>query len=120
MVTIVFPLFSGRFASSIAAHTFAPEEMPARIPSSFASRRAIAKASSFVTWMHSVICACPPSSFRCRLFGTNPAPVPWILCGPGLTGCPASVCEITGESFGSDRHRLERRFPRLDHLHASR
>ena len=31
----------------------------------------------------------------------KPAPVPWILCGPGLSGWPASVCEMTGESFGS-------------------
>ena len=27
--------------------------------------------------------------------GTNPAPIPWILCGPGLPP------ERTGESFGS-------------------
>ena len=43
--------------------------------------------------------AVPP--FRWRLLGTKPAPVPWILCGPGLSGWPARVCEITGESLGS-------------------
>ena len=45
MVTIIFPLFSGRLATSIAAHTLAPEEMPARIPSYFAIRRAMLKES---------------------------------------------------------------------------
>ena len=30
---MVLPLFSGRFASSIAAHTAAPEEMPTSTPS---------------------------------------------------------------------------------------
>ncbi len=31
----------------------------------------------------------------------KPAPMPWILCGPGLIGWPASFCVITGLSFGS-------------------
>ena len=30
-----------------------------------------------------------------RVLGTNPAPIPWILCGPG---CPS---ERTGDPFGS-------------------
>src|SRR4051795_11335071 len=56
MVTIILPLFAGRLANSMAATTLAPVEIPTRIPSSFANRRAIANASSLVTWMHSVIC----------------------------------------------------------------
>jgi len=40
IATITFPLFSFRFASSVAANIAAPEEIPARIPSSFASLRA--------------------------------------------------------------------------------
>src|SRR2546426_8570746 len=63
-VTIILPLFSGRFATSMAAQTLAPEEMPARMPSSLARRRAIAKESSLVTWMHSVIWLLPLSSFK--------------------------------------------------------
>jgi hypothetical protein len=35
------------------------------------------------------------------LRGTKPAPMPWILCGPGCTGSPARVCRITGLSAGS-------------------
>ena len=31
----------------------------------------------------------------------NPAPMPWILCGPGATVSPRRVCEITGECTGS-------------------
>ena len=41
-VTISFPRFSARRATSSAATTFAPDEIPAKIPSSFANRRAIA------------------------------------------------------------------------------
>src|SRR6266446_4253925 len=91
----------------MAAHTLAPEEIPARIPSSLARRRAIANESSLVTWMHSVIWGRPFSSFKCKFFGTKPAPVPWILCGPGLVGWPASVCEMTGESFKPGPHKIQ-------------
>ena len=41
IVTIVFPLFSGRFATSIAACAFAPAETPTKIPSSLANLLAI-------------------------------------------------------------------------------
>ena len=48
-------------------------------------------ASSFDTVMTS------STIFKCRLFGTKPAPVPWILWGPGFNGSPFKVCRITGE-----------------------
>ncbi len=38
---------------------------------------------------------------RSRFFGTKPAPMPWILCGPGTTASPARVCVMTGEWVGS-------------------
>ena len=28
-------------------------------------------------------------------------PMPWILCGAGVSGWPARVCVITGEAAGS-------------------
>ena len=31
----------------------------------------------------------------------KPAPIPWILWGPGLSGSPASFWEMTGLSLGS-------------------
>ena len=44
--TMVFPSFSGRFASSIAAETAAPEEMPTRMPSLLPMSLPVEKASS--------------------------------------------------------------------------
>ena len=41
------------------------------------------------------------TSDRSRFFGTKPAPMPWILCGDGLTSSPARVWLITGEPVGS-------------------
>ena len=38
--------------------------MPARMPSSLASRRAMANESSLVTWMHSTICGLPLRVFQ--------------------------------------------------------
>jgi hypothetical protein len=55
-----------------------------------------------------------------QIAGTKPAPVPWILCGPGLTGSPASVCVMTGESFGSTAMALNDGLLRLDHFDATR
>ncbi|MNT91591.1 hypothetical protein D3C72_2327170 [compost metagenome] len=31
----------------------------------------------------------------------KPAPMPWILCGPGLISWPANAWLMTGESVGS-------------------
>ena len=33
--------------------------------------------------------------------GIMPAPMPWILCGPGFSGAPASFCVMTGLPAGS-------------------
>ncbi len=53
-----------------AAVTLAPVLMPTRMPSSFARRRAMAKASSLETFTTLLTWS------MCRFFGTNPAPVP--------------------------------------------
>src|SRR5210317_2250304 len=55
--------------------------------SSRAARRAISIASSLPTWMVSVI------RLVSRFCGMNPAPMPWILWGPG------SPPEITGDGL---------------------
>jgi hypothetical protein len=78
MTTINLPLFSGLLATSTAAQVAAPEEMPAKMPSSLANLRAVAPAFSLVTWIISSTASGLYTS------GTNPAPMPWILCDPGL------------------------------------
>ncbi len=78
---------SGSFCPMAAS--VAPEEMPTRMPSSFALRRAISLAASASTW------TTPSSSAMSRFFGMKPAPMPWIGCGPGAPP------EITGEAVGS-------------------
>ena len=80
------------------AHTFAPVLIPAKTPSSRASRRPHSNASSFVTVIT------PLNSDVSRFFGTNPAPMPWILCGPGLPPL------MTGESAGSTASALKSGF----------
>merc|ERR1719482_1458245 len=90
MQTMVLPLFSGRMASSLAAKTEAPDEMPHMRPSEVASMRAVAIASSSLTWITS------SNIVRSALPGMKPAPMPWILCGP--------MClppERTGDETGS-------------------
>src|SRR5664280_1434924 len=93
--TMSFPALSGRFAISMAACAAEPEEMPPRIPSSFARRRAIANDSSFETWKVS------STNAMSRFFGMNPAPRPWILWGPGAPP------EITAELAGRRKACLE-------------
>src|SRR5271157_2910837 len=78
--TISAPAFSGRLAATIAATAAAPQEMPHSISSSRASRRAISKASSSRTVITSSM------TRVLRTSGMNPAPMPWILCGPGRSG----------------------------------
>ena len=51
--------------------------------------RNMSQGSGRPTWMVSV------SRSVCRLPGMKPAPMPWILCGPGLPP------EMTGDSVGS-------------------
>jgi hypothetical protein len=47
--TMVLPLFSGRFAICVAAKRAAPEEIPTKSPSDFATSLAVWNASSFFT-----------------------------------------------------------------------
>ena len=44
---MVFPLFSGRFATSIAPYNAAPDEIPTKMPSDFAISFPNSKAASF-------------------------------------------------------------------------
>jgi hypothetical protein len=46
----------------------------------------------------------------------NPAPVPWILCGPGFNGSPFKVWLMTWRIRRFDGDRLEAGLARLDHL----
>src|SRR5690606_22748193 len=75
-VTTRLPGPSSR-AISAATNTLAPAEMPTRSPSSRASRLDTTSASRSSTVRRSVI------TERSRISGTKPAPMPWILCGPG-------------------------------------
>mmetsp|Transcript_3064 Transcript_3064/g.6978 ORF Transcript_3064/g.6978 Transcript_3064/m.6978 type:complete len:207 (-) Transcript_3064:421-1041(-) len=87
--TMRLPFISGVLPTSRAACTAAPEEMPHRMPSSLARRRAIAIASAedtLTTWS---------MTDWSQLLGTKPAPMPWILWGPGAPP------ERTADSLGS-------------------
>jgi hypothetical protein len=88
--TIRFPLFSGREPTRIAAKTEAPEEIPQNIPSSVASLRAMPIASAPET--------CTTSSIKdvSQFPGMKPAPIPWILCGPGDP--PDSTADSSGST----------------------
>mmetsp|Transcript_82105 Transcript_82105/g.166247 ORF Transcript_82105/g.166247 Transcript_82105/m.166247 type:complete len:335 (+) Transcript_82105:284-1288(+) len=89
IATMRFPLFSGRLATCVAASTEAPLEIPQKIPSWVAILRAISMASSPEIWMTS-------SSRLVSAFpGMKPAPMPWILWGPGFPP------ERTADSVGS-------------------
>ncbi len=92
---MVFPANSGSFAILAAASAAAPLEIPAIIPSSFARLRAVANASSFVT------CSTRSISDMSSTLGMKPAPIPWILCGPGFSVSLAMVWLMTGLSAGS-------------------
>ena len=73
---MVFPSFSGRRANWAATKAAAPEEMPTSSPSFLASSRPVRMASSLLT---STTSSTMPAS---KVSGTNPAPMPCILCGP--------------------------------------
>ena len=98
-----------RWATWTAAHAAAPQLMPHSMPSSRASRRAMAKESSSLTWTTSSMM----STFRTP--GMKPAPMPWILCRPGLSGPRPCIC-LRDDRAGHrlDRDRLERRLALLD------
>ncbi len=84
------PAASGRLAISSAACSAAPQEMPHSTPSRRAARRAASSASSSSTGMIS------SSSLRSSTGGTKPAPMPWILCGPGRP--PDSTALLAGST----------------------
>ena len=73
-----FSLFSGLFATCVAALITAPEDIPTRRPSVAATFLVVSNASSF-----SIVIISSKSSISITL-GMKPAPIPWILCGPGF------------------------------------
>ena len=97
------PADSGRAATCSAPHTAAPHDIPASTPSRRAQRHAVSIASSSSTAMTSSI------SSRLSTAGTKPAPMPWILCGPG--GPPDSTAEVRG-STATTCSRVALRAPR--------
>jgi len=76
-------------ATSKAAKAAAPDEIPLISPSYRASFLAVSIASSLLTWIISF------TKDRSQFLGTNPAPIPYILWGPGFPP------ERTGDSAGS-------------------
>ena len=90
ITTMSLPSFSSLFANSNAAKVAAPDDIPARIPSSLASLSNVFAASSSDTCIISSI----NSVFKTS--GMNPGPIPWILCGPGLP--PERTGDVTGST----------------------
>ena len=86
-------------ASLRTAATFEPDEIPQKIPSSLARRRAMANASSLV------VVTTPVSWESSSTLGTNPSPIPSIRCEPHFRR------ESSGHSAGSNREQLDRRIP---------
>ena len=89
ITTMVFPANSGRAATCSAAQTFDPEEMPTRMPSSRARRRAVAIEFVERRLDHFAV------NLRVEHGGTNPGANPCSLCGPGWPP------DSTGEASGS-------------------
>ena len=88
--TIFLPLFSGLLASSVPACIDAPADIPTNKPSVFATALDALNASSFSTGNISSTIS------KSNTLGTNPAPIPWILCGPGLL--PESTADVAGST----------------------
>ena len=97
---------------------------PGRDSLAAASARAVSIASSSVTGMISSITS------RFRIGGTNPAPIPWMRCGPGWppesTGEPAGSTATTRTSgiallqhLAHARDRPARADGRHEHVHAA-
>ena len=89
------------------------------MPSSFASRRAIANASSLETWTHSTICGFPCAVLQMQIFGNESRARALNLVRAGLD-------RLAGERLRNDRRilrlnrdGLERRLLRLDDFHAA-
>ena len=74
--TTCLPADSSRAATCSAAHSAAPQEMPASTPTRRATSRAVEIASSSETVMTS------SRSSRLSTGGMKPAPIPWMRCGP--------------------------------------
>ncbi len=53
---------------------------------------------------------------RFRFFGTKPAPVPWILCGPGLAELPGEGLRDDGRVLRLHGDRLKAGLAGLDDL----
>jgi len=70
IATIILSLFSDFLEYSIAVYTAAPDEIPHKIPSSFAQRRAVSIASSFDTVKIS------STVFLSKFSGIKLAPIP--------------------------------------------
>ena len=96
MITMFLPAISGPRADLQAAATAAPEEMPTGMPSSRATARAMSNDVCVGDRDHLV------DDRACReLPGTKPAPMPWILCGPGWPP------DRTGDFFRLDGDHLQ-------------
>mmetsp|Transcript_13605 Transcript_13605/g.23914 ORF Transcript_13605/g.23914 Transcript_13605/m.23914 type:complete len:234 (-) Transcript_13605:427-1128(-) len=90
ITTTSFPLFSGLCAIFTAAAVAAPELIPHRRPSSSARRLAISIEKSEEILMIS------SQTFTLSTSGTKPAPMPWILCAPGLP--PERMADSAGST----------------------
>ena len=94
-------LLPGKFVElgqrRMATAAAAPHEMPERMPSSRAKRREDSMASSSET------CSTRSTTERSRVSGMKPAPMPWILCGPGFS-CSRRVLGDDRALFRLDRH----------------
>jgi len=81
---------SERWATVNAAARLAPVDMPPGMPSTFESIRDISNAISLGTVTTSSIID------RSSTVGMNPAPMPWILCGP--RGWPDRIALVEGST----------------------
>ena len=82
--------------------------MPQKTPDMVGSLRAKARASSELT----VIISATFERTSSKTFGTNPAPMPWIVCGPGLLRTAAEngrLRGLDGDDFDGWRLLVEKR-----------
>ena len=90
MIVPTVALCPRRLATRSAATTLAPLDVPPNMASSRARRRAIALPSSVLT------ASISSTSSRLQSAGTNPIPIPSILCEPG--DFPASTADSAGST----------------------
>ena len=103
-VTISLPAFSGRAATCRAAHTLAPVEIPTKIPSSRANRRAQRNASSLLT------VSTLSNKVVSKFAGTKPAPID--PKAPEIVAVEAEVGARISRLLGIDGHRTVDSFHR--------